>query len=551
MNTPAYRSDQSVRLLVACFLFCSLLAQTSLASSLPAQSPEKIVKQYLKAVGGEKAVKRITSWRVKGTVTRASDGAKGAYEVAAMRPDLYFEAIELRGFESSEGFNGKSAWRRDSRESLHTLTGAENSDFRAEASYRSDRLVNYKKKKLRVSSGGTENAGGKQAHIVFLTNSRNVKIKMAFDASSGLLIKEEIPAGGSKKVFEYADYRSVDGVLQPHHITLSDGQEKLEIALDRIEFNRVTDRSLFDFPRISQEPLPDIPTLLKEVSDHQEQIDRLREKYTFTEEVTHREFDKNGVVKERESETSEIIFYRGRAIRKHIAKNGKPLSPDEIASQDRQIEKAINEIDKQEAKKAKKEQEARAKGKDDVDDDDENRVRIADVLRTSQLVNPRRERFRQRDVIVFDFEPKPGYKPKKPVEKLMQKMAGAVWVDADAKQIARIEARLIDSYKIGGGLLASIKSGAVFVIEQERLNDEVWLPSYSEFNLGARLFLFVGMTLNQTVKYSDYKRFSTEAGGEVKAPIKPDQPDAPVPLDGTAPGFSWRLRNGTAKTNGV
>jgi hypothetical protein len=54
-------------------------------------------------------------------------------------------------------------------------------------------------------------------------------------------------------------------------------------------------------------------------------------------------------------------------------------------------------------------------------------------------------------VIVFDFEPLPGYKPKKDFEKFFGKMAGAIWVDASDKQVARVEARLIESYKVGGG----------------------------------------------------------------------------------------------------
>jgi len=38
-------------------------------------------------------------------------------------------------------------------------------------------------------------------------------------------------------------------------------------------------------------------------------------------------------------------------------------------------------------------------------------------------VNPRRERFRGQDVLVFDFEPNPEFKAHKMVEKIVQKLA--------------------------------------------------------------------------------------------------------------------------------
>ena len=93
-------------------------------------------------------------------------------------------------------------------------------------------------------------------------------------------------------------------------------------------------------------------------------------------------------------------------------------------------------------------------------------------------------------------------------------MAGAVWVDAASKQAARVEARLIEAYKIAGGMLASLKEGATFVIEQERVNNEIWLPTRAEINLGLKVFLLKGISVNQAISYGNYKRFNVEAEKE-------------------------------------
>jgi hypothetical protein len=322
--------------------------------------------------------------------------------------------------------------------------------------------------------------------------------------------------------------------MEPHAITITEGDERYEIKLDQIIHNPQLDRAAFEFPKISNEALPDIPALLKEVGKNEDEIDRLLEKYTYTQTVTSREFDSKGQMKVKESETFELTFYKGSRIRRMVAKNGKPLTPKEEADAQKNVEKRIRDIEKREAEKDRKEREAAQKktpdadGADDSDDERKDRPSIADVLRASKLINPRRERFRSRDVIVFDFEPLPGYKPQKNYEKLFGKMAGALWIDPIDKQVARVEARLVEAYKIGGGMLASLKEGANFTVEQERVNQEIWLPTRAEINLGVRVLMVKGININQTITYGDYKRFSVDTEKEkLKDPSQSDKTQKP------------------------
>ncbi len=76
----------------------------------------------------------------------------------------------------------------------------------------------------------------------------------------------------------------------------------------------------------------------------------------------------------------------------------------------------------------------------------------------------------------------------------------------------RLEARLVESFKMGGGLLASVKPGSAFLFEQTRLEEGVWLPRYSQVNASARVMLFKGLSINETNEFSDFKRFSTKTG---------------------------------------
>ncbi len=485
-----------------------------------AQSPDKILKQAVKAMTagkGEKPLREIRSWQTVGTITNVKSGEAGNFTASALAPNLYTTAYDIRGLETSLGYNGKSGWTRDSRDGLRTLTGQAARDFQAEAAFRNGRWLNYKREKSKLAFAGTGTINGIAANAVVITTSKNIKIKLHFDATTGLLLREEMPAGEGLRVFDYSDYRPVNGLQEAHAIKATLGAQEYEIKLSEIWHNPTVETALFDFPRISNDPLPDIPTLLKEVGENEDKIDEILEKYTYTESITKRETDSSGQIKEKESEMFELTFYKGNRIRRRIAKNGKPLTPDEEADENKRIEKRIREIEKKETERAAKNDKEREVAQEKTgtpDGDRGQRLSIADVLRASKLVNPRRERFRGRDVIVFDFEPLPDYKPQKSYEKFFGKNAGAIWVDAADKQVARVDARLTDSYKVAGGLLATLREGASFVLEQERVNDEIWLPTRIDINLGLKVLLIKGITVNQTITYGNYKRFNVDAEKE-------------------------------------
>src|SRR5262249_9112818 len=153
------------------------------------------------------------------------------------------------------------SWRRDSRDGLRTLTGEASDDLLAEAWFRNRRWLDYKKERAKLVYVGAASVNGKAAHALALTSTRGVRIKLYFDAASSSLVKEELPAGERTKTLEYGDYRAVNGLLEPFAMTLFDGEERYEIKLERITRNESLDRAIFNFPRVSNEPVPDLDAL--------------------------------------------------------------------------------------------------------------------------------------------------------------------------------------------------------------------------------------------------------------------------------------------------
>ena len=476
--------------------------------SVFAQSPSKILSQANKALGGEKVLKAVRSWQTKGKITRKSDGASGKYEAEAGGANLYGGMFDLNGFEIAVGYNGKSGWMRDSRNGLRTLTGEASKDFQAEALYRNARWLNAKAEKSKLTAAGTANINGKSANCVLMTTAKTVRIKMCFETPSGLLVREEIPQGNIVKIFEYSDYRAVNGVQTAFSITSKIGDETYEIKLDEVKYNEQIAKTKFDFPQISNEPLPDIKGLLDEIRANAEKVDEILENYSFTELRIDRESDKAGNLIEKSSEKKLLTFFKGYRISRLIEKNGKPLSPSDQDKEDRDVQKQVTEIEKRIAEKERKQIINRdtSSGTGGKPNGEGQRITIADALKGSLLTNPRRERFKGIDVIVFDYEPNPAFKPQTRNEKLFALCNGAVWVDSKTKQVVRLDAVLTKSV---GNFIGKAKQGASFSLENELINNEIWLPSQADINLSIKI-LFAGININNLIKYGDYSKARVE-----------------------------------------
>lgn len=482
-------------------LFILILAAPALA-----QSPSKVLKQAEKALGGAKAIRAAGSWTRLGEITRLRDGASGKYRMQTAAPNLYHEIYDVDGFETEAGYSGRSGWTRDSREGLSTLTGEASRNFQAEALYRNNLWLNYKKEKSKLAAAGRAEINGKQVNIVTLTTVKGVTIRICFDVVTGLPLREEIPSGNGVKIYEYAGYHPIAGVNRPFLVTYKTGEDVYEIRLDYVLLTDSIERAVYDFPTVSDEALPDIPKLLAELQSNEERVEKILDTYSYTQKYIHRELQKDGSLKAVGAETYQLSFYKGYRISRKVEVNDVPLNEKQQASEDKEVAKRVEDIEKLIARKEAKAAQA------GPPDEENKRVSIAELLRASRLLNPRRERFKGRDVIVFDFEPNPtfDYKNAKSMLKFFGKTAGVMWIDQKDKQVVRLEAALADSFNIGGGVVAKLRKGASFTMQQERVNNEIWLPSQMDINLSVRIFLVKGIDVNQLTQSYNYRKFSTE-----------------------------------------
>lgn len=479
---------------------------------LPA--PDKIIGEYWKAVGGKKrlaAVREVSAeWTIEGQMTgRARTQEKAP---AAMRTDLTLETGEI-----SFAASARSAWRRGADGHLRTLTDAEAGAAKLQAALTASRLIDYKKQNALARTVALENGEAEAAYVLEFSTRAGARLRYLFGVKSKLLLKIEDDARRTNTRF--SDYRAENGVLLPHRIQIesvgplaTDVPNSLTLLLQSVSFNTSLSNALFDPP--STEAL-DIPALLMEVEKNQEKLDERVTEYAFTEKRTERKINDKGLVKEEKITVYEIYpLAGGGMIYKLISENGVPLSADRAAKQDKEIAESVakHESAREKVEQKKKELEAKNGGPLPVEKkEDDDDVSVAQFLRACEFVSPRRERLREREAVVFDFRPRPGFKPKTRAEDIITKLIGIVWIDPVDKQVIRLEAKLAEGYKMGGGLVASIKPGSSFTFEQSRVGEGVWLPRYMQVNFAAKVFIFKSIESNETREYSDYRHFKTEA----------------------------------------
>jgi len=525
-NSPARPSGPGLGpCLTLALSLCLLLAappaaaaQGTSAARLP--SPEKVVSAYLKALGGRKRVAAAKTAVYEWEVSREGSPA-GTARLSLKAPSSLRLDLALAEGESGEAANASTAWAREAGGSLRTLTDAESLTARLQALLEAGRFVDFKKQRVLARTSAAEAVGGEPAYAVEFSNKAGARLRYWFGAQSGLLLRMSDEARRLSVAF--SDWRPRPGgalAVEPHRLEIHrGGRPPLVLTLREARHGAPLADASFDPPADAS---LDMAALLRELSSNQKEVDRRVEDYTFTQKVTEREVNERGEVKKEKVSVYEIYPVVGvRWVRKLVAENGQPLAAGRAAEEARRAEEALEKAARELEKRERRRAERAAAGREEEEDDD--RVGISDFLSACELVSPRRERFRDREAIVFDFRPRPNFKPKTRAETIASKLSGVVWVDPEDRHVMRLEARLVEGLKVNGLMGVSVRPGSAFVFEQTRLPDGVWLPRFSQINLSAKILFVAGMQINRTSEFGDYKRFSVKAGDDrLDAPRKPD-----------------------------
>jgi hypothetical protein len=240
--------------------------------------------------------------------------------------------------------------------------------------------------------------------------------------------------------------------------------------------------------------------LFRVVADKDIENDKKLRDYTYIERDEEHKLDGKGDVKSTEVKTYEVLEIYGEQVQRLIEKDDKPLDSKEAAKEEEKIQKIIdkrkNESEGDRRKREEKEQKDREEGRRFVHE-------VADAYNFT-LVGT--ELVGGRDAWVIDGEPRPGFVPHMKESKFLSKFRGRVWIDKADLQLAKMDVECLDT--ISWGLfLARFHKGSRFMLEQTRVNEEVWLPRQVTAKVDVRLALLKNFNVDMDQTFRDYRKF--------------------------------------------
>ena len=265
-------------------------------------------------------------------------------------------------------------------------------------------------------------------------------------------------------------------------------------------------------PSLSQDQIRD---LIRQTAANDMENDKRQRDYTYIQREEQHHLDGKGQVKSTETKTSEILELYGEQVERLIAKDDKPLSDKDARKEEEKIQKLIDK------RKNESEEERDKREKKEEKDREQNRQFVREVADAYNFTFVGIESLSGRDAYVIDGEPRPGYEPHLKEAKILPKFRFRAWIDKDESQWKKLDIQCIDTVSFGL-FLARVHKGSRIIIEQTRINDEVWLPQHIAVKIDVRLALLKNFDVEDDITYRDYKKFRTDTKiipvGEVQPP---------------------------------
>jgi len=246
-----------------------------------------------------------------------------------------------------------------------------------------------------------------------------------------------------------------------------------------------------------------IRNLIRQTAANDMENDKRQRDYTYIQREEQHKLDGSGQVKSTETKTTEIMELYGEPVERLIAKDDKPLSEKDAKKEEEKIQKVIekrkNESDEGRKKREKKEEKDR----------EDSRQFVREVADAYNFHFAGIESLAGRDTYVIDAEPRPGYEGHRKESKFLPKFRFRAWIDKDESQWKKLDIQCIDTVSLGL-FLARVHKGSRIIVEQTRINDEVWLPQHVDVKVDVRLALLKNFNVEDDITYRDYKKFRTD-----------------------------------------
>lgn len=209
-----------------------------------------LLEKAVEAVGGRDQLDRIESFYYKGKITVMGQNIGGDIEIWWKGGDFY-TTQEMAGIgQIRAGKNGEQVWSQDPINGLRELEGAEAEQHTWASSLML--AADWKDYFEQAETVAEREVDGDDVYDVVLTSPSGAKVKLTFDAKTGLQVAQEFkqvtPMGPMPVKVRMEDYREVDGIKLAFKSVTDASLVQATQEITEIKLNPEVDTARFAMP---------------------------------------------------------------------------------------------------------------------------------------------------------------------------------------------------------------------------------------------------------------------------------------------------------------
>jgi len=197
------------------------------------------------------------------------------------------------------------------------------------------------------------------------------------------------------------------------------------------------------------------------------------------------------------TKTYQVLMIDGSPYNRLVAIDDRPLSGGEQTVEDRKLH---NEILRREHESSHERSRRIAKFEKERRRD---HAMLLDMIQAFDFEPAGEEMVDGHVCWVFDARPKRGFQPKDHETKVLLGMRGRLWIDKSTYQWVRVQAEVVKPVGFFG-FIAKVGPGTRFLLEQEPVADNLWLPKSFSVHVKASAFGFIDESSIDDETYTAY-----------------------------------------------
>ena len=229
-------------------------------------SADLILAKYVEALGGEQAIRRVSSRVITGT-QYIPTGPGGTIPTPATierdlkAPNLVLDVYRTPAYAIVDGFDGTKSWSQNAQGRVSEALAIDQSRAKRASDFYEP--LDLKKEYSQIRVAGVELVHGRAAYVLICEPQGDIPEKLYFDTLTGLLLRKwtalPTPAGNSPFQVDFDDYRDTgSGVKFAYLIKMYPAGSRTELAptatinVSKVEDNIPIENAKFNEPQSRQ-----------------------------------------------------------------------------------------------------------------------------------------------------------------------------------------------------------------------------------------------------------------------------------------------------------